>query len=322
MTLSLALLLSIPAAALAADGESKTKIGGLLFSHWSMDLSKDAEEANAFEVKRVYTTIKHSINDDLSMRVTTDVGAVKNSDDTKMRLYLKYAYLEWKGFAPGMKLRFGAAGTPFVDDSSKFTGIRYISKSLADRNKLMSTSDLGLHVLGKHLDGALKWQLSAMNGEGYGSPEDSKGKAIQGRVAYDAMKSTDGLDLPITAFIRQEVGEEEDEGAMLYGGALGFGMRYGRLWAEYVAKSLGDVDTQAISVTVQPRVGDLFDVLVRYDLFDPNTDADDDGSTTLIAGVEKSFAKKVSAAVTFEQEQGEADDDPTQGVYLRLQAGF
>ena len=322
MALSLSLLLSAPAAALASDGGGKTKIGGLLFSHWTMDLSKDAEEANAFEVKRVYTTIKHSINDDLSMRVTTDVGAVKNSDDTKMRLYLKYAYLEWKGFAPGMKLRFGAAGTPFVDDSSKFTGLRYISKALADRNKLMSTSDLGLHVMGKHLDGALGWQLSAMNGEGYGSPEDSKGKAIQARVAYDAMKSTDGLDLPITAFIRQEVGEEEDEGAMLYGGALGFGMSYGRLWAEYVAKSLGDVNTEAISVTVQPRVGDLFALLVRYDLFDPNTGVNDDGTTTLIAGVEKSFAKKVSAAVTFEQEQGEADDDPTQGVYLRIQAGF
>ena len=109
---------------------------------------------------------------------------------------------------------------------------------------------------------------------------------------------------------------------MLYGGALGFGMSYGRLWAEYVAKSLVDVNAQAISLTVQPRVGDLFDLLVRYDLFDPDTGADDDGSTTLIAGVEKSFAKKVSAAVTFEQEQGEADDDPTQGVYLRLQAGF
>jgi hypothetical protein len=322
VTLSFLSLLSLPTTASASSDASSTQVGGLLFSHWGMDLSKDAEEANAFEIKRVYTTIKHAINDDLSMRVTTDVGTVQNSDDTKMRLYLKYAYLEWKGFAPGMKLRFGAAGTPFVDDSSKFTGLRYISKALADRNKLMSTSDLGLHVMGKHLDGALSWQLSAMNGEGYGSPEDSKGKAIQARVAYDAMNSTDGLDLPITAFVRQEVGEEEDQGAMLYGGALGFGVSYGRLWAEFVAKSLGDVNTQAISVTVQPRVGDLFDLLVRYDLFDPNTDVDDDGSTTLIAGVEKSLAKKVSAAITFEQSESEADEEPTQGVFLRIQAGF
>lgn len=320
--LGFVLLLSTSTIALADGHGAKTKVGGLLFSHWTMDLSKDAEEANAFEIQRVYTTIKHSISSDLSMRVTTDVGAVKNSDDTKMRLYLKYAYLEWKGCAPGMKLRFGAAGTPFVDDSSKFTGLRYISKSLADRNKLMSTSDLGVHVMGKHLDGSLSWQLSAMNGEGYGSPEDSKGKAIQARVTYDAVKSADGMDLPISVFIRQEVGEEEDQGAMLYGGALGFGLSYGRLWAEFIGKSLGDVNTQAMSVTVQPRVGDLFALLIRYDLFDPNTDVDDDGSTTLIAGVEKSFAKKVSAALTFEQSKAEAQDDPSQGVFVRVQAGF
>lgn len=322
MALAVTLILSAPASALASDGDDKTKVGGLLFSHWTMDLSEGAEEANAFEVKRVYTTVKHAIDENLSVRVTTDVGPVKGSDDTKIRLFLKYAYLEWKGFAPGLKLRFGAAGTPFVDDSSKFTGIRYISKSLSDRSKLMSTSDLGVHVLGKHLDGALNWQFSAMNGEGYGSPEDNKGKALQGRVAYDVMSANAGMDLPITAFIRQEVGEEEDQGATLFGGAVGLGMSYGRLWAEYVAKSLGDVDAQAISVTVQPRVADLFEILVRYDLFDPNTDADDDGTTTLIAGVQRSFAKKVSAAVTFEQEQGEADDEPSQGVYLRIQAGW
>jgi hypothetical protein len=322
MTLSFLSLLSLPATALAGNEESSPQLSGLLFSHWGMDLSKDAEHSNAFEVTRVYTTIRHAINNDLSVRVTTDVGPVSDSDDTKMRLFLKYAYLEWKGFAPGMKLRFGAAGTPFVDDSSAFTGIRYISMSLADRNKLMSTSDVGLHVLGEHLDAALSWQLSAMNGEGYGTPEDNKGKAIQGRVAYDAMKSTDGMDLPITAFIRQEVGEEEGQGAVLYGGALGFGMSYGRLWAEYVAKSLGDLNTQAISVTVQPRVADLFNLLVRYDMFDPNTDTDGDGETTLIAGIERSFAKRVSAAVTFEQSQVESAEEPTRGVFLRVQAGF
>lgn len=313
---------SMSSVAWAEGGASKTKAGGLIFSHWTMDLSKDADDHNEFEIKRVYTTVKHTINDNLGLRVTTDVGPVKNSDDTKIRLFLKYAYLEWKGFAPGMKLRFGAAGTPFVDDSSKFTRMRYITKALGDRYKLMSTSDLGLHIHGRHMDGALNWQLSAMNGEGYGAPEDSKGKAIQGKVSYDAMAGADAMDLPITAFVRQEVGEEDDQGAMLYGGALGFGMKHARVWAEYIAKSLGEVNGQYISVSVLPKVSDLFEVVARYDMVDPDTDTDDDGSTTLIAGVQRFFAKKVSAAITFEQEQDEAADDPTQGVYLRVQAGF
>ena len=316
------LSLGLPTSASATEHANKTTVGGLVFTHWGMDLSKDAEEANAFEINRVYTTVRHSINERLSMRVTTDVGRNTGSGDTKMHLFLKYAYLEWKGFAPGMKLRFGAAATPFVGDSSAFTGLRYISKSLADRSLQLSTSDLGVHVLGQHLDGALSWQVSAMNGEGYSAPEDNKGKAIQGRVTYDVMKPTNGMDLPVTAFIRQEVGEEKDQGAMLYGGALGFRVSYGRLWAEYVAKSLGDVNARALSLTVQPRVTDLFDLLVRYDLFDPNTDAADDGTTTLIAGVERSFAKKVSAALTFEQSQVEVEEHPTKGVFLRVQAGF
>ena len=130
------------------------------------------------------------------------------------------------------------------------------------------------------------------------------------------------MELPVTAFLRQEVGEEKDQGAMLYGGAVGVAMTYGRLWTEFIAKSLGDVNTRALSVSLHPRIPGLFDALVRYDMFDPNTDVDDDGSTTLIAGIQRSFAKKVSAAVTFEQEQSEATDDPTRGVYLRIQAGF
>jgi hypothetical protein len=315
-----ALALATPA--LAETNGGKTTLGGLVFSHWGMDLSDEADDFNAFDIDRAYATLRHAIDDDLSVRITTDVGRVEGSDDTKLRLFLKYAYLEWKGFAPGMKLRFGAASTPFVDDSSKFTGIRYISKALADRSGLMSTSDLGLHVHGDHAGGALRWQLSVMNGEGSGAPEVSKGKAIQAKMAYDALSGPGGMSLPITVFMRQEVGEEKDEGAMLYGGAIGFSMRHAKLWGEYIAKTLGDVESQAITVTVIPSLPGVVDGVVRYDLFDPNTDVEQDGMATLIAGIQRSFAKKVSASVTFEQETPEDDRKPTVGVFLRLQAGF
>jgi hypothetical protein len=322
--LGLGLVCALSGASLAATegNRGKTTVGVLLFTHWGLDLSEGAEDFNAFDVDRVYTTVRHAIDEDLSLRVTTDIGRGEGPDDTKLRLFLKYAYVQWKGFAPGMKLRFGAASTPFVDDSSKFTGIRYISKAMADRHGLMTTSDLGLHIHGGHMDGALSWQASVMNGEGYGAPEVSKGKAIQAKMAYDALSGPGGMSLPITVFMRQEVGEEKDEGAILYGGALGFSMRHAKLWGEYIAKTLGDVESQAISVTLIPRLPGVLDGVIRYDLFDPNTDVEKDGMATLIAGVQRSFARKLSASVTFEQETREDDRKPTVGVYLRVQAGF
>ena len=78
-----------------------------------------------------------------------------------------------------------------------------------------------------------------------------------------------------------------------------------------------------MSFSLVGKIGDLFNVVGRYDTWDPNKDADDDEYTVIRAGVTKDFLAKVSLGCTFEQTRYVADpDQPLKGVYLRMQAGF
>ena len=171
-----------------------------------MSLDDDADSYNAFNVTRAYVTVKSDINESFATRVTTDIGLVKGSDDTKLRSFLKYAYLEWKDPLDGLKIRFGAAGTGLIGLHDKFVGRRWVEKSFTDRTKkILSSSDFGIHAMGKHADGMFTYQASIINGEGYGKVEDGKDKTAQLRLTVDPLSSGD-VSLPISAFVSYGLG--------------------------------------------------------------------------------------------------------------------
>ena len=93
------ILSCILAAAIILPGSqalADIKVKGKIYGNWAMSLDDDADSYNAFNVTRAYVTVKSDINESFATRVTTDIGLVKGSDDTKLRSFLKYAYLEWK----------------------------------------------------------------------------------------------------------------------------------------------------------------------------------------------------------------------------------
>ena len=109
---SLAIGLLSTSALAQSEKNEPTKVNGVIFGHWGMDLSEEAHYANEFDIDRVYLSARRKLGDSLAIRVTTDVAREKDQpEDEKIRLYLKYAYLEWKDALPGVKFRFGAAGT-------------------------------------------------------------------------------------------------------------------------------------------------------------------------------------------------------------------
>ena len=306
----------------AEDSEFKPdlKIGGLIFANYHYDLTDGAEPNNKFEIQRVYLNFKAKMTEEFSARVTTDVGTIKSyDDDQKIRPFLKYAYLEYKNKDLGMKLRFGAAGTPFIGKHDKFVGQRWISKAFTDQYKVLSSSDLGLHVMGKHFDGMFDYQVSIINGSGYGKKEADDGKAAQLRLTVDPLAGGE-MSMPISAFISYDVGAGSDA-AMIAAGSVGFKHDMGKAWGEFVMTSDDDITGMGFSATLLPKIPSVGNLMVRLDSMDPNTDVDDDAVMRIIGGVTHDFAKKISVGLIYERSMPEAGEDG-HTVFVKTQAGF
>ncbi len=323
------ILSCILAAAIVLPGSqalADIKVKGKIYGNWAMSLDDDADNYNAFNVTRAYVTVKSDINESFATRVTTDIGLVKNSDDTKLRSFLKYAYLEWKNPLDGLKIRFGAAGTGLVGHHDKFMNRRWVEKSFTDRTKILSSSDFGIHAMGKHADGMFTYQASIMNGEGYGKVEDSKDKTAQLRLTVDPLSGGE-MSLPISAFVSYGLGSEETD--LVAAATVGFDFEYGKAWGEFVMPTQGDIKGMGYMATLLPKIGDIGSLMLRFDAYDPNTDVDHDETTKLYAGFTRDFAKKVNAGLFYERETstsvddaGATSDDVSQAIFIKMQAGF
>lgn len=332
---ALAVVMSAPAHAssVSTSATKPVKLGALMFARWSTPLG-DAEGINAFDIDRVYLTLRAGITPVLGTRVTLDVGRLSSQRltipdgeggeqqekiDTKLRAFLKYAYLEWKTPLAGTKLRVGAAGTPWVGYYDKLWGHRYVSKSFTDRFEIQDSADLGLQALGKHADGLVSWQAGVVNGTGYGSPEGDDAKAAHGRLSIDPLAGG-AVSLPVSGFASYELGADGDP-EIVVAGAIAAEHDYAVVWTEVVGRQTGDVAGLGLSATLMPRLPGVASLLLRVDRWDPDGDTADDGTTRYVAGVSRAFADKVGAALTYERtdrQSAPAED----AAFVRLQAGF
>lgn len=329
LTLLLASSLALAEDKPAAPPAPTVKMGGVVFAHYGFDLSDGADGYNSFDLDRVYLTARGELTEHLATRVTLDADRIKPIDvagtdvsvDTKTRVFVKHAYLEWKKVAPGVKLRFGMADTAWAPYYDTFWGYRFLAKSAADENKFVDTSDLGIQAMGEHAKGVVNWQVGIINGEGYGKVEVDASKTVQARITVDPLAPQKGMNLPINGFVSQSFGGDGDT-ITLYGGAVGFKMKYGVAWAEYLGRSSAGVSGQIISATLMPKIPDILTIVGRLDMVDPDTGAQGDATTKIIAGVGHEFFEKVTAVATFERQSLEGVDAASQGVFLRMQAGF
>jgi hypothetical protein len=330
----LALILSIAHAADEAPAPPKfpvVKPGGMIFARYQFDLTDGAEMANAFAIDRVYLRTDVAINKRFAARITLDADRMKPltfgdgteaTFDTKYRVFVKHAYLAVKDLGP-LELRAGMIDTPYSPYYDAFSGNRYITESFAKNAGLVETADLGVALLGKHGDGLVDWNVSLLNGEGYGKVEVDAGKAVQARISVDPLAKMEDRELPITAFASYSGHPTTGVPTFLYAGAVGFQMPRLLVWAEGIGQMEGNVSGFGYSATLNPRLPKYAGLVFRYDHWDPDMATDDDGETLLIGGVEKDFLEKVAVAVTYERSWADATPEaPEHGIVVHMQAGF
>ena len=309
-------LLALPAT--AAD----VSVGGVVFTSFTRDLDA-VTHANAFAIERAYVDTKAKIDERFSARVTTDVGYLKNSDDTKVRPFLKYAYFQWKK-SDAMTLRFGMAGNGWTGYADKFWGGRFIAQSFLDRRKRLPSADIGLYALGKLMNNSLSYQVAVVNGEGYGKPEDDHVKSVQGRISYDPLNGKNKL--PISLFVGHDIGAHDEAVAHAALG-VGFKSKPVLVWLAAYNRRIDMRDEDlGFTATVMPSLGKWGKLLARYDLWTWGaTEPAQEQGQTIMVGLSRNLAKKVDYALVYENETKAVVAGPditAQSVRLNLQVGF
>ena len=154
-----------------SDSEPKGEPHFKVFWNYNYDFSEDVTQTSAFELDRVYLGYKYKFNDNVSAKITYDVG--KNDAGSNYTAFVKIAQLDYK-LSSKVKLSMGMIGGKQFNDQEKVWGYRYIYKTLQDENKFGSSADLGVNAEIK-LSDKLTTNIFALNGEGYKNPQDADG---------------------------------------------------------------------------------------------------------------------------------------------------
>ncbi len=331
------------AAAAAASAPSEkpkptVNLSGIVYAHWGLDLTEGANLASAFDLDRAYVRADGKLDDHWSTRVTLDANRQKAAEleltdatgapivvevpeDARLRVFVKHAWLAYKG--GDVKLRAGVIDTTYVPGTEQFLGTRWLSKMALDEVKWQSTADIGVAGSGEHKDGLISWAAGVFNGEGFAEPEINGGKAVQARVTVDGLASGKKLNLPVSAFVEEELNGKGTDSTLTWAASAGFKHENFVTLAEYGMRTTGDVTGTSLSVTAMPKVPDVLGILARLDQYDPDGNVDEDGSMKVIGGLTHDFAEKIGVAAQYERVQfQDAAAVPEHGIFVRMQAGF
>ncbi|MFZ5479334.1 MAG: hypothetical protein ACOZNI_21390 [Myxococcota bacterium] len=316
------------------DGEPKfpvVKPSGVIFTHYGYDLTDGADGFNEFALDRAYVRVDADIAKRWATRVTLDADHVATTDSagdavdvSKLRVFVKHAYVEARDFGlPGVKIRGGMIETAYAPWWDNFWGNRYLAESFPKEAGLMDTADLGIGAWGKHAKGAVDWNLSLVDGEGYKNLEDDKGKQVMARVTVNPLAKGGKASLPITGFASWDTDAVAKTSTVNAIGGAGFEIPRLLVWGEFDYTTTDGTSGTGYSATLNPRLPKYAGLVVRYDHFDPDTGASGDSGDRILAGVEKDFLEKVSLGLMYERGWAEgAADTPSHGVFLRAQAGY
>jgi hypothetical protein len=177
-----------------------TKIGGRVYADITQKEIEDegtgvksADSGVGVDVKRFYFTLTHEFNAVWSAQFQSDIGD-KPTGSRRYDVFVKKAYIQAK-ISPAATFRLGAADTPWVPFVEGLYGYRYVETTLTDRLSFGTSSDWGLHFLGK--SGMVSYQLSVVNGKTYSDPARSETVDFEGRISAEPVK---GLTLGIGGY--------------------------------------------------------------------------------------------------------------------------
>ncbi|MFT5144235.1 MAG: hypothetical protein ACI80V_000190 [Rhodothermales bacterium] len=253
------------------------ELSGVAYLDYAYVLSDpgDAAGDNGFGYRRIYLTSDYKVAADMKLRARLEAGDTSTNEDGKPAPFMKDLYLQWdNALAEGHRLTIGISSPPSFTVAEGFLGYRSLDKMIQDRDKIVSSRDMGVKMSGP-LGGALKYAVMFANNSGtkaesnrhkrvYGQIEASPTERVHMTIGADYASLPGGSSMNTNAFIGYSLDK------------VRFGVEgyYNPVKPE---DNTSDMDRLGVSVFGAATVSDAVELVARYD----NTSVEDaTGETT------------------------------------------
>jgi hypothetical protein len=299
-------------------------MGGEIYAFYSNDLTQNGHGKgfNKFDLSRAYITLKSKLSDEVSVRITADIGSMGEST---REVYLKYAYLDWNidKLIPYSTIRLGLQQTGWIDYMNNVWGRRYVAKTLMDEYKALPSADYGVSYIVKFPKGYGHGSVQVLQGPGYKGSEENRYKDISAFVFFrPLMQVPDLAGSMVGGYYYKGFSNEpditsdnrKDRAAALtsiaYGGIFRISGEYFMSWDRINPGDIEDLKKDGLSFyghlkfpMAQSPFLRRMALVGRYDLYDKNKEIDDNESEYLIAGVEWEIVEGFNLMPNFQREK-------------------
>ncbi|RLC48937.1 MAG: hypothetical protein DRH57_01140 [Candidatus Cloacimonadota bacterium] len=273
----LTLLLMFLTSSIAIAGETKLEM--YLWNRYTYE----KDETNTFSLERGYFRLNHTFSDDISGRFNLDFfSSDKDEDVHGVGVKLKYAYLDFKNLIPipESKFTFGLLKNYFgtIYDWTYVV----MEKAPSDKYKFISSTDYGIALYGYIPNGMGEYALAVTNGEGYKKAGDN----VNTSPAYLAnlrFIPISGITIGGSYYTKKKGTDKTDYSAYAAVGRLAFGPL--DIQFEFLSKEDDGTVGQGFMIMPIVKLTDKFELVARYDNWEPNTDEDNDKQTLIIGGI-------------------------------------
>lgn len=316
-----------------AGAQNEGNVSVLVYADYLYSVQRDTsltnaalngeEGFNAFQFRRVYLTYDHRMSEEFATRVRLEADEAARTSDGRTAVFVKDAYLKWKGVFGRHDLMIGVQPTPAFEVSEEVWGFRSLEKTIMDLRGFVGSRDLGISLRGP-VDpaGSVHYVVFAANGSG-NRPEGDKWKRVYARLGA---RPVEGLDVTVTGDFsaRPDIVSPYSglnvKNSVLTGAAF-LGVRVGEnvhLGIEGVIQSRMNGYDTGIRLTERNMLGisvfgrwsatERITLVGRYDFFDPNTHTNtkDDTHGYFLGGISWSPGAKVEIIPNVQVETYEA----------------
>lgn len=292
----------------------KGKFSGYMFGDYFYNIQQrdtTKKDLNGIQFRRIYFTYDYAIASNFDSRFRLEADQAALTSNGKVGVFVKDAYLKWKGIFTGSDFLFGFSPTPaFVEVQEDLWGYRSLEKTIMDLRGIVSSRDLGIDLKGKLTgDGVVNYWLKFGNNSG-NNPETNKFKRYYGQLDLKpssqfratAYADFDAEPKKLDSFDKQF----KDNGRWVFAGTLtyreenkyllgleGFYRAISNNYRSVATTALQDEKAFGISAQAWGTVADDVRLVGRFDRFDPNTDLDNDAINLFIIALDYTPAKDV-----------------------------
>jgi hypothetical protein len=295
----------------------KGKVSGYMFGDYFYNATRDTgitalsnvanggkKDVNGIQLRRIYFSYDYTISETFVTRFRLEADQVANTSNGKIGVFVKDAYLTWKNIFSGSDFTFGIQPTPAFEISEGLWGNRFLEKTIMDLRGIVSSRDLALSLKGK-IDGEGMFKYWVMLGDGSGnSPETDKYKRFYGHLQILPIKN---LTVTLYGDLKAKPSINDPKSTTTPKATLSNNDLTYALFVGYKEKDAYMVGAEIFSVTSQNGIVSsteakdkrglgysLFgsydfskelSVVVRYDSYDPNSDAKGNIRNLFLAGV-------------------------------------